>query len=347
MNVDSLRRRRAKKLGVKAAGHAGQRRIFFVLERGTQKFHGELSLWMQYLDYSKHAKANKKFIAILDKVLRLHPTKPGLWIYASQHHIAVEADFVAARNCMQAGMRFCPRSAELWLEYARLETAYLAKLVGRRKLMGLESNEQEHKQREEASANEEDVIRLPAATYGEVRTNVTNTNKPDEISGRDVESLSILRGGIPRAIYEDAIKRFPKNHDLQEQFLDMLLDFQWIGAIKELTEYIVENMLKEDPISAQALACRIKLLLMTASTQSPDFPELLSNSLREIDSYAKENPTQAATLLNKLVSFLSHMIQKSALDSDVELVIRSSMKKYSRALQNMPIKDKSLENKFP
>src|SRR5277367_1229970 len=40
MNLDTLRRKRVKRLGVKVTAHTGQRRIYFILDRATRKFHG-------------------------------------------------------------------------------------------------------------------------------------------------------------------------------------------------------------------------------------------------------------------------------------------------------------------
>src|SRR3954454_5830774 len=83
-NVDALRRKRVRRLSLKAPAHNGQRRIFFILDRGTRKFPGDIGLWMQSIEYARKQKAHKKLSQIFTNVLRLHPTKPDLWIYAAQ-----------------------------------------------------------------------------------------------------------------------------------------------------------------------------------------------------------------------------------------------------------------------
>src|SRR5579871_123959 len=40
MNLNSLRRKRENRLGVKATSYTCQRRVFFILDRGTRKFPG-------------------------------------------------------------------------------------------------------------------------------------------------------------------------------------------------------------------------------------------------------------------------------------------------------------------
>ena len=78
MNLEALRRKRVKRLGVKFSHYSGQRRIFFVFDRATRKFHGDTGLWLEYLNYAKREKANKKVAQILTSMLRMHPTMPEI-----------------------------------------------------------------------------------------------------------------------------------------------------------------------------------------------------------------------------------------------------------------------------
>lgn len=36
---------------------AGRRRVFFIFDRGTKKFAGDIGLWLEYIDYAKQQKA--------------------------------------------------------------------------------------------------------------------------------------------------------------------------------------------------------------------------------------------------------------------------------------------------
>ena len=347
MNVDSLRRRRAKKLGVRPVGYSGQRRVFFVLDRATRKFPGELALWMQYLEFAKHVKANKKLLKMLDEVLRLHPTKPDLWIWASQHHISVEADFVAARNCMQAAMRFCPRSPNLWLEYARLEVAYLAKIAGRRKIMGLDEIDG-HEGRSSGDIRDENLVMLPTVTYGEANlySNAHNA-KSHEIPGKGEINLdSILKGAIPQAIFDDAMKNFNNDVCLSEQFFNLFWEHKWIEAIKGLSEYVVEHMLQTASQAPETLACKYKLRLEGISAQSPNFPNRLSNDLQEIKDYTGESPTQKADLISKFMLVLIRILERGNLDTDIRTVLLSSLKAFSRTIQGIQPDTKKYHNKL-
>ena len=60
INLDSLRKKRCKRLGIKGAkGYSGQRTVFFILDRGTKKFPGDMGLWMQYIQFCQKEKANR------------------------------------------------------------------------------------------------------------------------------------------------------------------------------------------------------------------------------------------------------------------------------------------------
>lgn len=339
MNVDSLRRKKMKKLGVRTAGYSGQRRIFFVLDRATRKFPGALTLWMQYLEFTKHVKANKKLLKILDEVLRLHPTKPELWVYASQHHMGVEADFAAARNCMQAGMRFCPKSSSLWLEHARLEVAYLAKIAGRRIVMGLDERP-ENKLRRENDAINDDVILLPTTTLEEANADAYSAEGQNVVKKEKVKLGSLLKGAIPQAIFADAMERFSDNKELAEHFFDLFWEYRWIDAMRNLSTLVLGHMFKTFPQAPETIICKYKLQYENTPTQSPDFPILVSHSLRETKAWARDNPVLKARLISKFMLVLLKALDRDDLDNDVRTVILSSVRSFSLIIQNMPSENK-------
>ena len=139
INLDALRRKRCARLGVKmdpSTAHKGQRTVFFILDRGTKKFPGDMSLWMQYIDFCKGEGAHKKLSKVFTRLLRLKPTSWGTWVLAAKYYAETQGDMHTARSYLQRGLRFCPREGNLWKEYARFETLYLAKLAARKKLAG-------------------------------------------------------------------------------------------------------------------------------------------------------------------------------------------------------------------
>jgi U3 small nucleolar RNA-associated protein 6 len=139
ISLEKLRAKRCKRLKIKgSSAHAGQARIFSIFDRGTRKHMGDLGLWMSYLQFAREVKALKKFKTVLTAAIRLHPTKTELWLYAAKWALEEESDMNGARSYMQRGTRFCTRSQVLWIEYAKLEMIYLAKIAMRRKILGLD-----------------------------------------------------------------------------------------------------------------------------------------------------------------------------------------------------------------
>lgn len=64
MNLEELRKKRIGKMGIMDSlkgddlQYSGARRIYSLFKRATIKFTGDISLWLQYIDYAKQNKAN-------------------------------------------------------------------------------------------------------------------------------------------------------------------------------------------------------------------------------------------------------------------------------------------------
>lgn len=162
INVDALRRKRVKRLGIRATAHNGQRRIFFVFDRGTRKFPGDVGLWMQSVEYARGQHSHKKVSQILTNALRLHPTKSDLWTYAAQFAMEENGDMTEARSYMQRGLRFCKNSSALWLQYAKLELVYIAKIAARRQILGVGENAPKKKRK---LVEKRLIMPMPTPTY--------------------------------------------------------------------------------------------------------------------------------------------------------------------------------------
>lgn len=74
---------------------------------------------------------------ILAQALKLHPAVPGLWARAAAWEFDHKRDSSAARKLLQRGLRMCPSSQQLWIEFFRFELLYAAQLRARRSVLGL------------------------------------------------------------------------------------------------------------------------------------------------------------------------------------------------------------------
>lgn len=200
MNLDTLRKARAKRLGIKSKSYTGQRRILLILDRATKKFHGDAALWLQYLTFARKQKSNKKVSQIITGMLRLHPTDPELWIYAADYALDERGDIIEARTLMQRGLRFCSRSKHLWSAYLKLEMIYIAKITARHQILGLDPTSS---QQIEGPVNN-DIS----------RDTVTLSQSPSNTLNQDPKSMLLLitislKAGLPQLQPLLALSRLP------------------------------------------------------------------------------------------------------------------------------------------
>ncbi|CAI9783923.1 unnamed protein product [Fraxinus pennsylvanica] len=71
-------------------------------------------------------------MSALAQVIRFHPKLPRVWIHAAAWEFDHNLNVTAARALMQSGLRACPTSEDLWVEYLRMELTYLNKLKARK-----------------------------------------------------------------------------------------------------------------------------------------------------------------------------------------------------------------------
>ena len=162
---------------------------------------------------------------VLAKALRLHPTVPGLWGRSAAWEFDHKRDASSARKLLQRGLRMCPKSETLWVEYFRFELLYAAQLRARRAVLGIHGSE--------AGADDGDAEGAKAAEEEE----------EEEAAGRlggDAGAVeALLRGGIATAVMNKARAAFPGSILLQRRMLKVLDEFEFEG--KEAME---ESLLK-------------------------------------------------------------------------------------------------------
>ncbi|XP_073309174.1 uncharacterized protein [Primulina huaijiensis] len=143
-NLESLRLLRKKSFSNNSGGkkskksvsdYAGVSRILETYRLATNRFKGDIELWFQYLEFCR-ARGNGRMKKALAQLVRFHPKVPGVWIYAAAWEFDQNLNVAAARSLMQNGLRACPTSEDLWIEYIRMELTYLNKLKARKVALG-------------------------------------------------------------------------------------------------------------------------------------------------------------------------------------------------------------------
>ncbi|RPA72057.1 hypothetical protein BJ508DRAFT_245082 [Ascobolus immersus RN42] len=254
MAVEKLRKKRVKRFSAKLSKNfMGQRRIFFVLERATRKFHGDLGLWRLYMDYAEKEGAWQVLEKTMNTCLKLHPTKAELWIFAAKRSTEIGSDMMAARAYMQRGLRFNNRSKALWLEYTKLELIYITKILIRRRILGID------KVVTEGENGDEEQAKPKVAEEDEEEFKGDKTM--DVLAMENVHTNPALNGAIPLAVFDQAITEFPGDEDMALDFFDLFASFPDLHCYKNLLNHVFEHIEKTYPDSPQTYAIRIEMPL--------------------------------------------------------------------------------------
>ncbi|KAI5212272.1 hypothetical protein E4T38_00696 [Aureobasidium subglaciale] len=337
MNLDTLRKKRSKRLGIKSTAFAGQKKIFFVLERGVRRFQGDMGLWMQYLEFCRKEAANKKLAKALTQCLRMHPIKWDLWTWAAKYYFEQQADMPSARSYMQRGLRFCKRERKLWLEYAKLEMLYVAKIAARRKILGLDI-ERTEKQIDTTLDADADMMALPDVTADEIKPEGQPEPKQavDEEALKKLAASPALNGDIPRIVFETSMRDF-NDPSLAEDFFDVFAAFTDVPCTSRLLQHIIDFLSNQESVSSNISKqiCLAKLELLDTNTseaiESAEFPLKLAKALSVLKKGMGESPKLNADLADKAIALLLPYF-KFELDEDIERVLRSAVAQYVRVL---------------
>ena len=332
MNLESLRRKRVGRLGVKNSNHTGQRRISFVLDRATKKFPGDVGLWIQYITFAQQQRSIKQVSHILTRMLRLHPTKPEVWIYAATME---GANITQARSYMQRALRLCESSETLWIEYARLEMTHVSKIVGRRRILGLDTEKAEGESRENSEVDIKDMITLPAITAEDITPTHRQSNSAEQEVLEKLSTGPALSGAIPIAIFDAAMKHFKESDELCQRFFDMVAGFEEIPCQQSILSHIMDTLRSIAPKNPETLIRWIQQPIIGINITSPASPILLGHCLdRMKKSFETLTPISPAAGTAQQVSILGQRViawmlsyQTENYDADVRKVIETTIRK--------------------
>ncbi|CAI0628152.1 unnamed protein product [Linum tenue] len=123
---DLDKKKDSKRVKLSVSDFAGVSRIVEIYRLAVLRYKGDVDLWLRYLEFCR----------VLAQLIRFHPKVPGVWIYAAAWEFDHNLNVAAARALMQSGLRVCPTSEDLWVEYLRMELTYLNKLKARKIALG-------------------------------------------------------------------------------------------------------------------------------------------------------------------------------------------------------------------
>lgn len=326
--LDRLRHLRVNrlKLGGKTtvSDYAGPRRIVYTLERGTKRFPSDLKLWTELIEYGHSAKNFKAVKKGLSSLLRTHPRDPDVWVYVAKFQLEQNASVPEARAVMQRALRFNPDSQYLWIEYMRLELIYVAKILARRRILGIENARKEEINENKTNSDDIDLgfeSDTDAPTKNAAVNDLPSVNV--NILG-DIESNPALRGDVALAVLDSSLESVP-NSEVYKYVLNVLNMFDQFTsldrahlcshAIDLLGDYIASH-----PELAQ-YAPKTEFLEITLpirhleSTSS----KLPANLKLVFNLYAKSS--KHVDLKNELRSYLAQKILEQETDASLKKAV--------------------------
>ncbi|KAL0363210.1 UNVERIFIED_CONTAM: U3 small nucleolar RNA-associated protein 6 [Sesamum calycinum] len=250
--LDALRRLRKKSVLRKSGGkkskksvsdYAGVSRILDIYRLATNRFKGDIQLWFQYLEYCR-ARGHGRMKKALAQLVRFHPKVPGVWIYAAAWEFDNNLNVAAARALMQNGLRACPTSEDLWVEYLRMELTYLNKLKARKVALGEDEGDlaRDHRKADEKQwrdENKELFMALNESGDADKRSDLQDGECEGKLDVFREHGLNILQ-----AVYSGAIEALPTSFSIRTRFLE-ILEATDLAHSEDMRKKILEDMKRD------------------------------------------------------------------------------------------------------
>ncbi|XP_058193960.1 uncharacterized protein LOC131310779 [Rhododendron vialii] len=235
-----MRRKGNRKLKKSVSDFAGVARIVEIYRLATNRFKGDVELWLRYLEYCRERR-NGRMKKVLADVIRFHPKVPGIWIYAAAWEFDQNLNAAAARALMQSGLRACPTSEDLWVEYLRMELTYLNKLKARKVILGEDSGTLSRDHRDTDEKQWRDENKELFMTLEEKRE---NNEEASDVQDGESEKLDLFREhglSILQTVYSGAVEALPSNFNLRTRFIE-ILEATNLDHSEEMRKEILDEM---------------------------------------------------------------------------------------------------------
>ncbi|CAO3616582.1 unnamed protein product [Cunninghamella blakesleeana] len=279
MNLEKLRKKRKEKSQVTGEGsnvaeYCIRRRIMQLFKRTSNKFKGDLAVWLQYIDYAKKNGSKNVLSGIFVQALQFHPKKSALWILAANWEFEENSNIAAARTLLQRGLRLNSDDQLLWQEYFKLELLYIEKIKTRRRVLGIDEeynekikaqkmdidDDKSDKNDNDDDENGDNMIMLPKVTGEDLASEDENENV-ENVKKSTLETLKqganpILQGLLATIVYKNAIKDIPNDLDFRTRFVEIYRQFTDTEEGCNIVFESIRQDMSDDPYARAYLATR-------------------------------------------------------------------------------------------
>ena len=225
--LQALVKKRKARLHITSIGphvHAPKAHINLIYERALMKFPGNVDLWTAALEQSKQNESYKFSSRLLARSLELHPRKDRFWVQAGAFEFEQNNDILAARSLMQRGLRLNKDSVALWCEYFRLELLYLNKLRERRKVLGIEKEDNIEATPPPAKRLKANETALNTEPEEESIPKAVNEEGPEHVQ-KELQREILYQGKLPQIVYSNAVKARPEDGEFRVKLAEVASDF--------------------------------------------------------------------------------------------------------------------------
>lgn len=183
------------------------------------------------------------FLQALAKVIRFHPKVPGVWIYAAAWEFDNNLNVAAARALMQEGLRVCPTSEDLWVEYLRMELTYINKLKARKVALGEDDGTLARDPRRADEEQWRDENKELFMSLEDKEKNDGPVVESDE-SNKNIELFEEHGMNIFRTVYAGSVEAMPSSLSLRKRFFE-ILEGTNLSHYEDMCEEILNGMKRD------------------------------------------------------------------------------------------------------
>ncbi|XWW92531.1 hypothetical protein V2A60_000454 [Cordyceps javanica] len=329
-SLETLRTKRCKRLKIRhlTSAHAGQGRVLGIYERAVGRHPGSSALWREYLAYAAGVKASKRWRKTMTNALRMLPADADLWVVAGRRS-AHNGDMAAARGFFMRGCRFCTADDRLWIEYARCEMEWLAKMEDKKSRSKSKSSDAAVPARRpdddddelriddsDDDGEDEDGVILPEPTRAQPKV-------IDKAAARQLAPAAAnpaLDGAIPMAIFDIARKQAFFTPDVAERFFLMLAAFRQLPVHARIAQHVLDALTTQWPRDPATANCLVRQPVAGVSPLTADFPRGLREALPRLTDQLAATSDRAA-LVSKTEAWIDECLAVEGLDDAIKTVL--------------------------
>lgn len=289
------------------------------------------ALWREYLSYTSHIKASKRFRRTMTNALRMMPHDSQLWVMAGRRS-ARNGDMAAARSFFMRGCRFCTKDASLWVEYSRCEMEWLEKVDKRKSKTDDplrpdrpegDDDELRVEDSDEEDEDQEDGTLLPEPSKAEAKV-------IDKKAAKQLANNPAMDGAIPIAIFDISRKQPFFNAESAEQFFTMLASFKDVSVQPRISQHVLDTMDQAYPNHPATCNCHVRESILGVNPKTADFPRGLREALPRLSKYL-EVTTDRAELERKTNQWIDEYLAVEELDEGIRKVLEHTKNNLSTA----------------